>query len=86
MNTYVFVSNLTGDEVEVDAGGFEEASHIMFGHDGITDPYDYTEYELDSVEELSDTQGWHLPPTVLYWGHAVGFDYYNRVGFLLGKL
>ena len=50
MNTYVFISNQTGDVVEVEASGFEEASNIMFGNDGITEPYDYHEYELDCVE------------------------------------
>lgn len=51
MTTYTFMSNITGDEVEVDADGFEEASNIMFGDlgDGI-EPYDYHEYELSQVD------------------------------------
>ena len=49
---YIFISNTTGDTVEIEADGFEEASNIMFGDlgDG-TEPYDYHEYELDSTEE-----------------------------------
>ena len=51
MTTYTFISNITGDEIEVDADGFEEASNIMFGDlgDG-TEPYDYHEYELHQVD------------------------------------
>ena len=47
MQNYIFMSNTTGDEVEVEADGFEEASNIMFGG---PEPYDYYEYELDSIE------------------------------------
>ena len=45
--TFEFVSYITGDSVEVEADGFDEACNIMFGDlgDG-TEPYDYTEYEL----------------------------------------
>ena len=51
MTTYTFMSNITGDEIEVDADGFEEASNIMFGDlgDG-SEPYDYHEYELTQVD------------------------------------
>ena len=44
---WTFTSNRTGDEVTVEAEGFEEASNLMFGDlkDG-TEPYDYHEYEL----------------------------------------
>ena len=44
---WVFRSNKTGDEVTVEADGFEEASNIMFGDlDDGTEPYDYHEYEF----------------------------------------
>ena len=48
---YIFISNKTGDVVDIEADGFEEASNTMFGDlgDG-TEPYDYHEYEFDSVE------------------------------------
>ena len=49
--SYLFISNKTGDEVEVEANGFEEASNIMFGDlDDNTEPYDYMEYEFNSIE------------------------------------
>ena len=49
---WIFRSNKTGDEVQVQADGFEEASNLMFGdmNDG-TDPYDYHEYELIETEK-----------------------------------
>ena len=46
----MFRSNITGDEVEVEAEGFDEASNIMFG-EGDTPPYDYNEYELITVND-----------------------------------
>ena len=51
---WVFQSNKNGDEVVVEADGFEEASNIMFGDlgDG-TEPYDYHEYEY---KECSETE------------------------------
>ena len=49
---WLFRSNKTGDEVVVEADGFEEASNLMFGdlQDG-TEPYDYHEYELIESSE-----------------------------------
>ena len=53
MQNYIFISNTIGDQVEVEANGFEEASNIMFGDlgDG-TEPYDYHEYEFNSMENV----------------------------------
>ena len=44
---WTFIDYSTGDEVTVEADGFEEASNLMFGDlgDG-TEPYDYRKYEL----------------------------------------
>ena len=50
MQNYIFVSNKTGDQVEVEANGFEEASYIMFGDIDDNVPYDYMEYEFNSIE------------------------------------
>ena len=49
---WIFRSNKTGDQVEVQADGFEEASNLMFGdmNDG-TEPYDYHEYEFIETEK-----------------------------------
>ena len=49
---WTFQSNKTGDEVTVEADGFEEAAHLMFGDlgDGI-EPYDYNEYEFIECSE-----------------------------------
>ena len=50
---WTFVSELTDDEVSVEAEGFEEASNLMFGeHEDNTEPYDYKEYILLEVEDL----------------------------------
>ena len=40
--TYVFWNSATDEEIDVEADGFEEAAHIMFG-DG---EYDYNEWQL----------------------------------------
>lgn len=40
---HLFISNQTGDEVTVEADGFDEACTMMFS-DGV---YSYTEYEYD---------------------------------------
>ena len=51
---WTFVSELTDDEVSVEAEGFEEASNLMFGeHEDNTLPYDYKEYILLEVEDLN---------------------------------
>ncbi len=44
---WTFINKDDGDEVTVEADGFEEASNLMFGdlNDG-TKPYDYHQYEL----------------------------------------
>ena len=67
--TYIFISNTTGDQVEVEADGFEEASNIMFGDlgDG-TEPYDYNEYELDSTEGWPPNTLSTPPPTTGWYG------------------
>jgi len=41
MNDYEFYNETTDETVEVEADGFEEASHIMFG-DGYYNPSDWT--------------------------------------------
>ena len=49
-----FISELTDDEVSVEAEGFEEACHLMFSdHKDGGEPYDYTEYILSEVEDLN---------------------------------
>ena len=45
---WLFTSNKTGEEIIVEADGFEEACHLMFGGD---DAYDYHEYELTESSE-----------------------------------
>ena len=47
LNTYTWWNRNTDEQVEVEAGGFEEASNIMFGDLGNgSEPYDYNEWEL----------------------------------------
>ena len=46
---WTFVNESTGEEVSVEAEGFEEASHLMFGS---SEPLDYNDYSLLEVEEL----------------------------------
>ena len=51
---WTFTSEETGEEVSVEAEGFEEASHLMFGdHGDGVEPYDYKEYILSEVEDLN---------------------------------
>ena len=51
---WTFVNELTDEEVSVEAEGFEEASHLMFGdHKDGVEPYDYKEYILSEVEDLN---------------------------------
>ena len=47
MNTYEFYNQNTDETVEVDADGFEEACHLMFGDWD----YDYRDFELVSVSQ-----------------------------------
>ena len=51
MAEYTFINREDGDEVTVEADGFEEASNLMFGDlgDG-TEPYDYHKYELHMID------------------------------------
>ena len=51
MNEWTFINREDGDEVMVEADGFEEASNLMFGDlgDG-TEAYDYNLYELYMVD------------------------------------
>jgi hypothetical protein len=46
---WTFINYNDGDEVTVEAEGFDEACHIMFGDN----TYDYCSYELS---ESSDTE------------------------------
>ena len=52
MDEWTFINREDGDEVTVEAEGFEEASNIMFGDlgDG-SEPYDYNLYELYMVND-----------------------------------
>ena len=49
---WTFINHDDGDEVTVQADGFDEACNIMFGNleDG-TEPYDYHLYELNQSSE-----------------------------------
>jgi hypothetical protein len=44
---WTFINHNDGDEVTVEAEGFDEACHIMFGDD----TYDYHLYELSESSE-----------------------------------
>ena len=48
MNEYTFWNPTTEEEIDIEADGFEEASHIMFG-DG---EYDHNEWELHSINGM----------------------------------
>ena len=50
MSEYEFRSNNTGDVVFIEAESFDEACNLMFGYDGITEPYNHDDYELISVD------------------------------------
>ena len=52
MTEYTFINREDGDEVMVEAEGFEEACNLMFGDlgDG-TKPYDYNKYELHMIDD-----------------------------------
>lgn len=50
---WTFLNETTGEEVEVEAEGFEEASHLMFGdHGDDSEVYDYKDFTLIEVEPL----------------------------------
>ena len=51
MAEYLFRSNITNDEVEIEADSFDEACYEMFGDlgDG-TKLYDHNEYELITID------------------------------------
>ena len=52
MTEWTFINHDDGDEVTVEADGFEEASNLMFGDlgDG-TKPYDYNKYVLHMIDD-----------------------------------
>lgn len=50
---WTFISESTGEEISVEAEGFEEACHLMFsGHGDDSEGYDYKDFSLLEVEPL----------------------------------
>ena len=48
MNEYTFWNPTTGEEIDIDAYGFEEASYLLYADDEL----DHNEWELHSVNRM----------------------------------
>ena len=48
MNEYTFWNPTTGEEIDIDAYGFEEASYLLYSDDEL----DHNEWELHSVNGM----------------------------------